>query len=607
MNDKLKLESFLGETNLYDKKEKLEKNKPKSWLKSVSAFANSKGGKLLFGVKEDNTIVGLEEFQKDSEYISEAIKTKVDPIPEFDMEFKQINNKIILILDIYQGKNTPYFVIDSGSRTAFKRVGNQSVVATRIDLLNLSLKAEHVSFDSLEFNKTIDDVTFRELEIEYKNRTSKTFETKDLKSFGLINENGHLTIAGALFADGYQIYQSRVFCTRWNGLTKANGRIDALDDQEFEGNIIYLLKASLDFVKRNSKKMWEKGPIYRIEYPEYPERAVQEAIVNALIHRDYSVVGSEVHIDIYDDRLEIFSPGGMADLTFIQDLNPLNVSSVRRNPILADLFARMDLMERRGSGLRKIIEAYEAEENFTNKMMPEFVSTETKFIIILKNLNYSVQKDAQGDTNVQGDAHKMTPKERRQEMIKMLEGNPEISTLELSKIFSVSRSTISRDLRKLQRVAQGDAQDNAQKDAHAQGDAQKNTPEKRRQEMIKILEGNPEISTLELSKIFSVSRSTISRDLRKLQRVAQGDAQDNAQKDAHAQGDAQKNTPEKRRQEMIKILEGNPEISTLELSKIFSVSRSTISRDLRKLQRVAQGDAQDNAQKDAHAQDDTEK
>ena len=98
MNDKLKLESFLGETNLYDKKEKLEKNKPKSWLKSVSAFANSKGGKLLFGVKEDNTIVGLEEFQKDSEYISEAIKTKVDPIPEFDMEFKQINNKIILIL-----------------------------------------------------------------------------------------------------------------------------------------------------------------------------------------------------------------------------------------------------------------------------------------------------------------------------------------------------------------------------------------------------------------------------------------------------------------------------------------------------------------------------
>ena len=204
--------------------------------------------------------------------------------------------------------------------------------------------------------------------------------------------------------------------------------------------------------------MWEKGPIYRIEYPEYPERAVQEAIVNALIHRDYSVVGSEVHIDIYDDRLEIFSPGGMADLTFIQDLNPLNVSSVRRNPILADLFARMDLMERRGSGLRKIIEAYEAEENFTNKMMPEFVSTETKFIIILKNLNYSVQKDAQVDTNSQGDTQKgkndtqnksmkLSPRNRRMKILDILENNPKITAQELAEMFLVSKITIRRDMK----------------------------------------------------------------------------------------------------------------------------------------------------------------
>lgn len=215
--------------------------------------------------------------------------------------------------------------------------------------------------------------------------------------------------------------------------------------------------------------MWGKGPIYRIEYPEYPERAVQEAIVNALIHRDYSVVGSEVHIDIYDDRLEIFSPGGMADLTFIQDLNPLNVSSVRRNPILADLFARMDLMERRGSGLRKIIESYEAEENFTNKMMPEFISTETKFTIILKNLNYSAQKDAQVDTNSQNDTQKgkndtqndtqkskndtqnksmkLSPRNRRMKILDILENNPKITAQELAEMFLVSKITIRRDMK----------------------------------------------------------------------------------------------------------------------------------------------------------------
>ena len=466
------LKDYLGETNLYDKKEKLEINKPKSWLKSVSAFANGRGGKLIFGVKEDNAIVGLSDFKKDSEDISEFIKTKMDPIPEFDMEITELDGNIILILTIFAGKNTPYFVVDGGSRTAYKRVGNQSVSANRIDLFNLSLKGEHISYDSLESNKRLDDVTFKELSIQYKDRTGREFEEKDLKSFGLINDEGNLTIAGALFADGYQVYQSRVFCTRWNGLTKANGRMDALDDVEFEGNIIYLLNSSLDFVKRNSKKMWKKGPKYRVEYPEYPERAVQETLVNALIHRDYSVIGSEVHVDIYDDRLEIYSPGGMYDGTFIQDINPLTVSSARRNPILADLFARMDLMERRGSGLRKIIEAYSVEENYKEELKPKFRSTESSFTTILMNLNYDVQSDGQNvgqkvgqsdmnvgqsDMNVgqkdindtQNVTQRLNPDDRRKQIIRIIENNPETTATDLSKKFDVTERTIERDLKKL--------------------------------------------------------------------------------------------------------------------------------------------------------------
>ena len=451
----MNLKDYLGETNLYDKKEKLERNKPKSWLKSVSAFANGRGGKLIFGVKEDNTILGLSDYQEVSENISEIIKIKMDPNPEFDMEIKELGGKVILILSVFAGKNTPYFVVDGGSRTAYKRVGNQSVPANRIDLFNLSLKGEHISYDSLQSKKKLEDVSFKELKIEYKERTGKDFEEKDLKSFGLVNDEGNLTIAGALFGDYYQVYQSRVFCTRWNGLTKANGRMDALDDIEFEGNIIYLLKASLDFVKRNSKKMWKKGPVYRIEYPEYPERAVQEVLVNALIHRDYSVIGSEVHVDIYDDRLEIYSPGGMYDGTFVQDLDPLNVSSTRRNPIIADVFARMDLMERRGSGLRKIIEAYEAEENYKEELKPEFKSTESSFTTILKNLNYDTQNVTQNVTkNVtqiegQNDGQKLKPSDRRDKILEIIKNNPKITAHDLSKQFNVTDRTIKRDLKVL--------------------------------------------------------------------------------------------------------------------------------------------------------------
>ena len=439
--DTLNLKDYLGETNLYDKKEKLEVNKPKSWLKSVLAFANGRGGKLIFGVRENNEILGLDDYQKDSENISEIIKTKMDSIPEFDMEIKELEGKIILILNIYQGKNTPYFVVDGGSRTAYKRVGNQSVPATRIDLFNMSLKGQQVTYDALESDKKIQDVTFKELAIEYKKRTLTEFEEKDLNSFGLVNEEGHLTIAGSLFADGYQVYQSRVFCTRWNGLDKANGLMDALDDQEFEGNIIYLLKAAMDFVKRNSKKMWKKGPVYRIEYPEYPERAVQEGIVNALIHRDYSVIGSEVHLDIYDDRLEIYFPGGMYDGTFVQNIDPYKVSSSRRNPVLADLFARMDLMERRGSGLRKIIEAYQAEENYKEELKPEFRSTESSFFTVLKNLNYSTEKS--GDRVAIKSSDKVAIKNKNEQLeaiIKFADLRGEFKTADIEELLSIKSS-----------------------------------------------------------------------------------------------------------------------------------------------------------------------
>ncbi len=445
------LKDYLGETNLYDKKEKIERNKVKSWLKSVSAFSNNNGGKILFGITEDNEIKGLDDFKGDSEFISETIKTRIDPIPEFDMEIKEFSEGTIIILSIFQGRNTPYYFIESGSRTAYKRVGNQSVIATSVDLLNLTLKGQKQTYDSLLADKHVDNVTFKELRIEYNNRSGSNFEEKDLNSFGLVNENGVLTIAGALFADGYQVYQSRVFCTRWNGLTKTHGLMEALDDSEYEGNLLYLLKASLDFVKRNNRKMWKKGPVYRVEYPDYPERAVQEAIVNALVHRDYTIIGSEVHIDIYDDRIEIVSPGGMYDGTFIQDRDIFNISSVRRNPVIADLFARMNLMERRGSGLKKIVEAYESEEKYNEDLIPEFRSTESAFFTVLKNLNYEEINVGQnvGESVGQNVGQKLSPKQRLGNIIELIKENPTITAKNISTIFNLNQRTIERDLAKL--------------------------------------------------------------------------------------------------------------------------------------------------------------
>ena len=146
----------------------------------------------------------------------------------------------------------------------------------------------------------------------------------------------------------------------------------------------------MSFVSRNTKKAWRKIGNGRIEMPDYPDTAVLEGVVNALIHRDYLELGSEIHIDMFDDRMEIYSPGGMLDGRKVQDLDLRNVSSRRRNPIIADIFNRLKYMDCRGSGFKKILDSYEFQEHYTEEMKPEFRSSNSEFWLILRNLNYNL-------------------------------------------------------------------------------------------------------------------------------------------------------------------------------------------------------------------------
>ena len=240
------------------------------------------------------------------------------------------------------------------------------------------------------------DYSFEVLYATYHESTKFSFEGSDFQSFGLVSDKGLLTNAGALFADHSPIRYSRIFCTRWNGLTKSNGVMDALDDDEFSGGIITLLEKGFDFVRTNSKKKWRKTLKGRVEYPEYPLHAVRECIVNGLIHRDYLELGSEVHIDMFDDRVEIFSPGGMLSGVPVQKVPDLRkVGSMRRNPVIADLFQRLDLMERRGSGFGKILDAYnDASERIGKHVAPSFVSDPSGFVVTLPNLHYAASHGA---------------------------------------------------------------------------------------------------------------------------------------------------------------------------------------------------------------------
>lgn len=385
---------LIAEATECDFKVALEKRKPKSWLKSVSAFANGIGGTLFFGIDDNKTIVGLDDAQGDAEAISRLIKERITPVPSFVLTPELENDKTILVLSVSSGRNTPYYYKADGIMEAFIRIGNESIVAPDYVVNELILKGENRSFDSLVTDKKQSDYSFTLLEATYLERTGLHFEASDYRSFGLSNEDGFLTNAGRLMTDQHNVYNSRIFCTRWNGLNKGSVFDDALDDKEYEGNLIYLLQSGCEFIRNNSKVRFEKKARYRIDKPDYAERAVTEALVNALIHRDYLVMGSEIHIDMFDDRVEIYSPGGMYKGQEIQKRNILEVGSIRRNPIIADLFHRMKFMERRGSGLKKIIDETAKLPGYTEKLKPEFRSTPSEFHVIMKNVNYIETKSS---------------------------------------------------------------------------------------------------------------------------------------------------------------------------------------------------------------------
>ncbi len=385
------IELLIGETTAYDKKLMLERKNPRSWLKSVSAFANGNGGALVFGVADNDEIVGLSDAKKDSEDISEAVKVFMDPVPSVDLKIELVDGKQLIVLNVCPGTETPYYFVGNGQRQTYVRIGNESVVADRIQLKQLVMRGAGETYDSLPSKFQFSDMAFTKLRSVHFNRLHRSFEEQEFVSWGVVDENGRLTNAGALVADEAPIRHSRVFCTRWNGIDKTTGLGEALDDVELCGSIISQLQEAIAFVRANSHKRWWKEADHREELPDYPERAVSEILVNAIIHRDYMELGSEVHVDMFDDRLEIFSPGGMVDGSVIQHQDLRNVSSRRRNPLLADFFSRLDLMERRGSGMRKILDAYARYEQLPSYRAPEFCSNAHDFRVVLWNLNYNLQ------------------------------------------------------------------------------------------------------------------------------------------------------------------------------------------------------------------------
>lgn len=358
-----------------------------NWLKSVSAFANGTGGVLVFGASEDGTVAGAKDMETASEIIRLRIEECIVPFPEIHLKEKESNNgKRLLLLEVEAGRETPYYYVENDTMKAYVRSGKASVEADARELKRLVLKGRHLSYDTQITGYYFKDFSFVDFCVAYEEWSGRRMNDRRFEAFGL-SKGGKLTNAGLLFADNSSASNSGLFCRRWKGTAKKNtGELS--DHAKYKGSLIFLINKSIWFVKRNMKNLWREENERKTELPDYCEWSLFEAVVNAFAHRDYLIAESEIQIDMFDDCLMISSPGGMPGGEAIQDKKSNVVLSVRRNPMLADIFWRIGYMKQQGTGLDRIRRIYEEAVNYTPDKAPEFYSDKGQFTVVLKSLNY---------------------------------------------------------------------------------------------------------------------------------------------------------------------------------------------------------------------------
>lgn len=344
--------------------------------KEIIAFANSAGGTLYVGVADDGNIVGVENPDMVIQQISNMVRDSIKPDITMFTRYaaKNVEGKQIVAVEIQRGTERPYYLAKKGLRPegVYVRQGTSSVPATSTAIRRMIKDTDGDSFEamrSLEQN-----LTFQATEKEFALR-DLAFGISQMKTLGILNTDGIYTNLGLLLSEQCaHTVKAAVF----EGINQSIFR----DRQEFTGSLLQQMNEVYEYIDRRNQVHSTFDKLRRIDTRDYPEVAIREALLNSLVHRDYSFSASTL-ISVYDDRIEFTSIGGLPAGVSLDDI--MLGLSVCRNPKLANVFYRLELIEAYGTGMKKIMGAY---ENSNKK--PVIETTDNAFKIILPNLNEDV-------------------------------------------------------------------------------------------------------------------------------------------------------------------------------------------------------------------------
>lgn len=393
--------------------------------KTVIAFANTDGGEIRIGVDDDGTIVGVADVDSVMLQVTNSIRDSIKPDVTmfFLCEAKEIESRMVVIANVQRGTARPYYLAGKGVRPegVFIRQGASTVPATESAILKM---IKETSGDNYETARSlIQELTFQSSEKAFREEKIR-FGAEQKRTLGLIGEDGSFSNLALLLSD-------QCFHTVRLAVFEGTSKRVFKDRMEFSGSLLHQLEEAYDYLDRINRTRAEISGLKRVDIRDYPPEALREALLNAIVHRDYSYSASTL-VSVFDDRIEFVSLGGLPKGIGYGDLM-LGVS-VLRNSGLAEIFYRLRLIEAYGTGMPKIMECYHGHE-----VQPAIELSDNAFKITLPNVNYRSSSTPEEET--------LTETETR--VLKYMAGRNTVARKEIEAALGLSQSSAIRVLNEL--------------------------------------------------------------------------------------------------------------------------------------------------------------
>lgn len=349
----------------YEYKAELNPDNPVKWAKTIVGYANGKGGIMFIGVSNDGEAfgIGLDEIDKTKNLIAKINDRHIFPHARIRYTMRSVDEKaerFVLGVNVIPADSILRYREGDYNEKVYTKGDGNALPATPEEIIALAKRKYGVDNETSDIKYDENEwIEYISLCKEYREDSSVP-TLKDLQNEEIVSKDGYAKSGFIMFRDSYDGEDSLICCRLWRNKKKTG---TVLDSDRFKGSLAKVFQNALKFIERNTKTGWRKTENGgREEVRAYPREAIREALVNAIAHRDYSIAGTQIDVDIYSDRIEMVSPGSWLLPKGYEEYPLGSIPSIRRNSIIAACLDLANIMERGGTGFQTMIESYQDSE-----------------------------------------------------------------------------------------------------------------------------------------------------------------------------------------------------------------------------------------------------